>query len=82
MKKAVIERQQTCRTSPLRSFKSIPTLHHQPVFDWVACCAILHMCCIFQELILIQPMWESRVETKDYSVVYFNRIAAFEALYR
>ena len=27
-------------------------------------------------------MWQSRVEIKGYSVVYFDRIAAFEAPYR
>ena len=26
-------------------------------------------------------MWQSRVEIKDYSVVYFDRIAVFEMLY-
>ena len=27
-------------------------------------------------------MWQSRVEIEGYSVVYFDCIAAFEALYR
>ena len=27
-------------------------------------------------------MWQSRVENKDYSVMYFNHIAAFKASYR
>ena len=27
-------------------------------------------------------MWQSRVEVEGYSVAYFDRIAAFEALYR
>ena len=27
-------------------------------------------------------MWQSRVEIKGYSVAYFDRITAFEALYR
>ena len=27
-------------------------------------------------------MWQSHVEIEGYSVTYFNRIAAFEALYR
>ena len=26
-------------------------------------------------------MWQSRVEIKDYSVVYFDRIVVFEVLY-
>ena len=27
------------------------------------------------------PMWQSYVEIKDYSVIYFNRVTAFKALY-
>ena len=27
-------------------------------------------------------MWQSRVEIEHYSIAYFERIAAFEALYR
>ena len=27
------------------------------------------------------PMWQSRAEIEDYSIVYFDCIAAFEALY-
>ena len=27
-------------------------------------------------------MWQSRVEIEHYSIAYFNRVTAFEALYR
>ena len=27
------------------------------------------------------PMWQSYVEIKEYSVIYFNRVAAFKAVY-
>ena len=30
----------------------------------------------------VMQMWQSRVEIEHYSVAYFNRIAAFEALLR
>ena len=30
----------------------------------------------------VMQMWQSHVEIEGYSIVYFNRIAAFEALYR
>ena len=33
-------------------------------------------------MILNWHMWQSRVDIEGYSVAYFDRIAAFEALYR
>ena len=35
----------------------------------------------FVVLLRVDHMWQSRVETEGYSVAYFDRIAAFKALY-
>ena len=59
----------------------IPVVHEcKRYFNYNIWSSISGTACIFSRGNIAHYVWQSRVEIEHYSVAYFNRIAAFEAL--